>query len=75
MDRKRTTKKPRFNLVQSVKSSGVSVGYLALGILLVILAPILWEFLIGKGAGDKLRRLGTWPQRRRAARRQAAEKE
>ena len=40
--------KPRFNPLNSIKNAGVAIGYLAIGGVSVVLAPLLWVFLFGK---------------------------
>lgn len=46
--------KPRFNPLNSIKNAGISVGSLVVAAIIVVLAPLLWVFLFGKGIRDAL---------------------
>ncbi len=62
--------KPRFNPVRSIQNAGVSVGYLALAIVIIALAPFLWVFLFSRNVRDGIRKVFAARAQKRIARRQ-----
>ncbi len=46
--------KRRFDAVRALKDTGLSVGFLVVAAIIVVLAPLLWVFLFGKGIRDAL---------------------
>ena len=46
--------KRRFDAVRALKDTGLSVGSLVVAAIIVVLAPLLWVFLFGKGIRDAL---------------------
>ncbi|NCU37854.1 hypothetical protein EOL96_02235 [Candidatus Saccharibacteria bacterium] len=66
--------KPSFNPLRSLRNAGVSVGYLVLGLVILVLAPFLWVFLLSKGVRDAIRNVFQARAQKRIARRQKAAK-
>ncbi len=64
--------KPGFNSLRSLKDAGASVGSLVLGLVIIVLAPILWVFLLGKVVRDAIGKAFEARAQKRFARHQKA---
>ena len=60
--------KRRFDAVRALKDTGLSVGSLVVAAIIVVLAPLLWVFLFGKGIRDALGRMADARVQRRLER-------
>ncbi len=60
--------KRRFDAVRALKDAGLSVGSLVVAAIIVVLAPLLWVFLFGKGIRDALGKMADARVQRRLER-------
>ncbi|GEM_PF-5456951 len=60
--------KRRFDAVRALKDTGLSVGSLVVAAIIVVLAPLLWVFLFGKGIRDALGKMADARVQRRLER-------
>ena len=65
---KQVPAKRRFDAVRALKDTGLSVGSLVVAAIIVVLAPLLWVFLFGKGIRDALGKMADARVQRRLER-------